>query len=113
MTMREGLFTIPTRLFLTLEHRRKLEALVLKQGVDLPELITELVVNYLDQLPDLEPEEVAEPPPLEVEAELQQRKAELRRLRARLATEGKHAPEWIKSYIADLESEIARMEARR
>ena len=112
MTMQEGLFTIPTRLFLTLEHRRKLETLVLEQGVDLPELITDLVVNYLDQLPELEIA-VAEPPPLEVEVEIQQRKAELRRLRSRLATEGNNAPEWIKGYIADLESEIARIEARR
>ncbi len=112
MTMQEGLFTIPTRLFLTLEHRRKLEMLVLKQGVDLPELITDLVVNYLDQLPEQEIA-VEESPPPDVELELQQRKAELRRLRSRLATEGHNAPEWIKGYIADLESEIARMEARR
>ncbi len=112
MTMQEGLFTIPTRLFLTREHRRKLEALVLEQGVDLPQLITDLVVNYLDQLPELD-STIAKPSLPDIEAELQQRKAELRRLRSRLVTEGKNAPEWIKGYIADLESDIARMEAQR
>ncbi len=112
MTTQEGLFTIPTRIFLATEHRRKLEALVMREGVDLPDLLTELLVNYLDQMPEIE-RAVAEPPRQNVEADLKQRRAELRRLRTRLSTEGPQAPQWLKSYIADLEGEIARMEGQR
>lgn len=111
MTTQEGLFTIPTRVFLAAEHRRKLETLVIEQGVDLPELLTELLVNYLDQIP-IEVA-VAEPPRQDIEAELKQRRGELRRLRSRLLTEGQSAPQWLRSYIADLEGEIARLEGKR
>lgn len=113
MAVQAGLFTIPTRLFLSDEHRRKLEVLVLEQGVDLPELLTELVVKYLDQMPDLE-RAVAEPHQVQpdVEAELKQRRAELRRLRSRLAMEGSAAAPWLRSYVRDLEGEIERLEGR-
>lgn len=109
MPAQEGLFTIPARLFLSQEHRRKLDMLVREQGIDLPELLTELMVNYLDQLPDLEQAVVDMPQP-DVETELKHRRAELRRLRARLAMEGPNAAPWLRNYIHDLEGEIKRME---
>lgn len=109
MAIPAGAFTIPTRVFLSPEHRHKLEALVREQEIDLPELLTELLTNYLDQLPTLEVA-VAAPSPQPSAAELNQRRAELRRLRARLRSEGRAAPAWLTSYIADLEDEIARLE---
>ncbi len=112
MTTQEGLFTIPTRIFLTAEHRYKLEALVMREGIDLPDLLTDLLVDHLDTMPDIEIA-VAEPPPQNVETELKQRRSELRRLRTRLMTEGPQVPQWLKSYIADLEGEIARLEGSR
>ncbi len=111
MPVQEGLFTIPTRLFLSREHRRKLDMLVREQGVDLPELLTELMVNYLDQIPELE-RAVADVPRPDITAELNHRRAELRRLRARLAMEGPNAAPWLRSYIRDLEGEIERMEGQ-
>jgi DNA repair exonuclease SbcCD ATPase subunit len=84
----------------------------MREGVDLPDLLTDLLINYLDTRPDIE-RAVAEPPHQNVETELKQRRSELRRLRTRLMTEGPQAPQWLKSYIADLESEIARLEGPR
>ena len=43
-------------------------------------------------------------------AELQQRRAELARLRARRETAGSRAPAWLHAYIAELEAEIRRLE---
>lgn len=114
MTTQSGLFTIPTRIFLAPEHRRKLDVLIREQDVDLPELLTELIASYLDQLPDLEPpNEIEHSVAQEVEATIHARRAELRRLRARATTGGDEVPQWLKAYMADIEAEIKRLEESR
>lgn len=113
MATQAGLFTIPTRIFLSPEHRRKLDLLVREQGVDLPELLTELITNYLDQLPAIEPPAVDPPQPdQDIESAIRQRRAELRRLRVRATTGGESIPPWLQAYMADLEAEIKRLEER-
>jgi hypothetical protein len=109
--MEEGRFTIPTRIFLTASQRDRLTALLLEQQVDLSELLTELLGSFLDHLPESAPaDEVAAADDSERETELRQRRAEVRRLRARILTQGSAAPAWIIAYVCDLEREIARLE---
>jgi hypothetical protein len=103
----EGRYTISTRLFLTAAQRDRLQWLVLDEGMDLPELISELLGAYLDELP--EPVTAPEPS-IDVTAELAQRRAELRRVRARQRDAGLDAPTWLAGYIAELEGDIARLE---
>lgn len=109
LTMQDGFFTIPTYIFLKLEQRRKLEALVRDQGVDLPTLLTDLLVGHLDTLPEAPPPPVADDSS-QREGLLRQRRGELQRLRSRLAVTGAEPPAWMAHYIADLEAEIARLE---
>jgi hypothetical protein len=109
MTERQGAFTVPTRLFLSPEHRLRLERLVREQEVDLAELISQIVADYLDTLPDAPP-----PPPTpaaDLSTQLRQRRAELARLRAQGESAGPRAPDWLAAYIADLEADIRRLES--
>lgn len=106
MTERAGLFSIPTRLLLTPEQRVKLEALVRERDVDLADLLSEIVGEYLDALPDL-PAPARPPDP---GADPRTRRAELARLRARRDAAGNAAPAWLHAYIAELEAELARLE---
>lgn len=108
MTEQEGLFTIPTRLYLTPAQRERLERLVRVQELDLAELVSQVFGDYLDALPDLPPP--AEPAP-DRTAELAQRRAELARLHARRQAAGPAAPAWLHAYIAELEAEIRRLES--
>jgi len=108
MTERQGLFTIPTRLYLTLEQRERLERLVRTHDLDLAELVSQVFADYLDALPDVPPP--AEPASDQT-AELERRRSELARLRARQQSAGPAAPPWLHSYIAELEAEIKRLEA--
>lgn len=111
--MSEGRFTIATRVFLTAAQRDRLNALVHEHNIDVPELLTELLVSFLDHLPEEEKSLPAEPEPVtEAEQAIRARRAELRRLRARMAAGGSAAPQWMASYIADLERELARLEGR-
>lgn len=107
MTERQGLFSIPTRLLLAPEQRAKLEAIVRARGVDLAELLSEIVAEYLDARTDVRP---LAPPPPDLAGELAKRRAELRSLRARRDAAGSQAPAWLDSYIAALEAEIQRLE---
>jgi hypothetical protein len=107
MTERQGLFSIPTRLLLAPEHRVKLEAIVRSREIDLPELVSEIVADYLDAQPDVQP--VAVPAP-DTSAELRKRRAELVGLRARRDAAGPNAPTWLVTYIAALEAEVERLE---
>jgi hypothetical protein len=108
MTERQGAFTIPTLLYLSTEHRARLELLVREQETDLAELISQIVSNYLDTLP---PAPSAPPElPRDHSAELRQRRGELSRLRRQREAAGADAPPWLSSYIADLESDIRRLE---
>ena len=110
MTKRQGLFSIPTRLLLAPEQRAKLEAIVRARGVDLAELLSEIVAEYLDAQTDVRP--VAPPAPdlAGVAGELGKRRTELRSLRARRDAAGSQAPAWLDSYIVALEAEIQRLE---
>jgi hypothetical protein len=108
--MSEGHFTIPTRVFLTAEQREKLFVLAREHDVDLPELLTELLVSFLEHLPGYEEDGTSPEPTSESAEELRLRHAELRRLRARAVAAGDAAPRWLTSYIADLEREVGRLE---
>jgi HPt (histidine-containing phosphotransfer) domain-containing protein len=107
----EGQFTIPTRVYLSDAQREKLFVLARDHGVDLPDLLTELLAAFLDHLPDEEsPAAPASESDSDLAHEIGQRRAELRRLRARATVGGSAAPPWLARYIADLESELARLE---
>lgn len=106
--MAEGRFTIPTYIYLTTEQRRKLEALVLQKETDLSELLTCLVADYLEHQPTPEPVPVVEDKP-DV-SDLQRRRGELRRLRARVAASDDPPPDWLAQYMADLEQQVQQLE---
>jgi|HigsolmetaAR202D_1030399.scaffolds.fasta_scaffold00001_120 hypothetical protein len=109
MTQRDrGQFTLSTRIFLTEARRQRLQHLVMREGVDLPELLSDLLADYLDELPEVEPE--PEPKP-DYSEEIRQRRMELRRVRAQQRAAGEKAPAWLTSYISELETEIARLES--
>jgi hypothetical protein len=107
MNERHGTFTIPTRLFVSAEHRRRLEQIVREQGIDLPDLISRVVAEYLDALPETLPQAEAKP---DNTAVLEQHRAEMARLKARRDAEGPRAPAWLHAYIAELEADVRRLE---
>jgi hypothetical protein len=109
MTERHGAFTIPTLLFLSPEHRVRLERLVRAQEIDLAELVSRIVADYLDGLPEL-PDIPAEPHEPDQATRLHQRRAELARLRAQHASAGPQPPAWLGAYIAELEADLRRLE---
>lgn len=108
MTERQiGSFTIPTYLYLTTEQRVKLEHLVRDERSDLANVVSQIVSDYLEQLPD-----VSVPEPSQVvdrSSEIRARRMELNRLRARRDASGSAAPAWLQSYIADLEAELKHL----
>lgn len=116
--MTQGNFTIPTRVYLSAEQRDLLLALVREHEIDVPDLLSELLVSFLDHLP--EPSEQADllspPAPDDAAAahahELRRRRSELRRLRMRLNSQDDDnpPPPWFAGYVAELEHELARME---
>ncbi len=107
----EGLFTIPTRIYLTAEQRAQLMRMVREQDVDVPELLSALLVSFLEHLPELEPEPVEQEEQDPHEEELRKRRAEIRRLRGRLIERaGDDPPQWLPKYLADLEQELRRLE---
>ncbi len=111
--MAGGRFTIQTRVYLTAEQREQLFIMARDHGIDLPELLTELLASFLDHLPDYTSDEappMEEPDTSDIAQQIRQRRAEIRRLRARATAGGDAPPRWLKSYIADLESELARLE---
>jgi ribosomal protein L29 len=109
-----GQFTIQTRVYLTTEQREKLFTLTREHDIDLPELLSELLGSFLEHLPDYAAEAEADDTDAdELTREIQQRRAELRRLRARATTGGEAMPRWVRRYIADLERELEKLELRR
>jgi hypothetical protein len=108
MTEQKGTFTVPTRLFLSPEHRARLEQMVRDYDTNLADLVSWIVADYLDALPEAPPPP-PEPPP-DHSAELRKRRAELARLRAQQEAAGPHAPAWLTSYIAEIEADIRRLE---
>ncbi|MEI7644630.1 MAG: hypothetical protein WCJ55_10160 [Chloroflexales bacterium] len=104
-----GHFTIPTRVYLTVEQRTKLDGLLRLAEQSLDGLLTDLLAAYLigqtDPLAELGPD------PSDARAvELAGRRHELRRLRAKLNDPYNPPPSWLITLVADLESEIARLE---
>ena len=53
MTERQGAFTVSTRLLLTAEQRARLERVVLEQRMDLADLVSTIVADHCDALPDV------------------------------------------------------------
>jgi hypothetical protein len=105
-----GTATIPIRLFLTTEAREQIEGWTHAREIDLADLVSQIVGDYLDTLPDAPP--APAPAPKRDSAEqLRQRRAELGRLRARRDAAGAQAPAWLASYIAELEAELKRLES--
>jgi hypothetical protein len=100
MTEHEGLFSIPTRLLLTLDQRDKLAAIVRARELDLAELVSGVIAAYLDSQPAPAPAAL-----LDVAADVGKRRAELARLRAQRDASSS-APPWLAAYIAALEAEI-------
>jgi hypothetical protein len=109
--MSEGRFTIPTRVYLAPEQREKLLLLTREHDLDLPELLTELLASFLDHLPEYEHASTPADGESEDDIQLRQRRAEVRRLRARVVAGEDTTNAWLGDYIADLESEIGRLEA--
>ena len=105
-----GAATIPIRLFLTAEARRQIEAFTHAREIDLADLVSQIVADYLDTLPDTPPALAPEPNRDSAE-QLRQRRAELGRLHARRDAAGAQAPAWLVSYIAELEAELKRLES--
>lgn len=109
MTQQQGTFTIPTRLFLTLEQRKRLEVLIREREIELADLVSQIVGDYLEALPAFTPPVEA---PRDYRPEIQRYRAELARLRQQERDAGVNAPPWLAAYIAEIESEIRRLEAR-
>lgn len=104
--MSTGVFALPCRLLLPMAQRDRLERLCRGRDQDINEVVSAIVQDYLDQLPD---DQLAAPRVSEVPGHLaphhdQQR--ELRRLRLRQQQLGSDSPAWIAEYIAELEAEI-------
>ncbi len=107
----QGQYTIPTRVYLTQGQRKQLMQMISTYQVDVPELLTELLVSFLEHLPKEDQEELLEAEPVQDSAaDLRKRRTELRRLRANVAARGNDAPGWFAGYVAELEREIHRLE---
>jgi hypothetical protein len=105
-----GAITIPIRLFLSAEAREQIEAYTHAHGIDLADLVSQIVAAYLDTQPDTSAGAAPEPAHDGAE-QLRARRAELNRLRTRRDATGAQAPTWLASYIAELEAELKRLES--
>ena len=108
--MSHGYFVLPCRLVLPTEQRERLERLCRARGQEISDVVSEIVLLYLDELPDTD---LAEPRPAEVgptlAEQLRQHQRELRRLRNSQQQLGPAAPAWLANYISDIEREIASL----
>ncbi|HEU5103235.1 MAG TPA: hypothetical protein VFU22_29645 [Roseiflexaceae bacterium] len=102
-----GAVTVPIRLYLTPTAREQIDQWLLARELELADLVSQIVGDYLDVLPDAPP---ASEPVRDSSAELRQRRGELSRLRARRDAAGAAAPAWLASYIVELEAEVKRLE---
>ncbi|MEO7913248.1 MAG: hypothetical protein ABIV47_26670 [Roseiflexaceae bacterium] len=102
-----GAAIIPIRLFLTTIARQQIDVYTHTRGVELADLVSQIIAGYLETLPDTAP---APEPARDNNEHLRQRQAELGRLRARRDTAGAQAPAWLASYIAELEVEVQQLE---
>ncbi|HEY1014270.1 MAG TPA: hypothetical protein VGE07_16270 [Herpetosiphonaceae bacterium] len=112
--MSDGVFVLPCRLLLPLEQRDRLERYCRRRDQELSDVVSEIVLAYLDELPDHELAAPLPPAPGPSLAEqLRQYERDLRRLRMRRQQLGSAAPPWMDGYIADVEQEIVHLRARR
>lgn len=115
--MKQGFFTISTRVYLTEKQRDKLKNLIQEREIELPDLLTELLVTFLEHQPDLRQsahnttsQEGENRGDLSDQEEaIRKRREEVYRLKKR-ANFDQNVPRWVKSYIEDLEREIEHME---
>jgi hypothetical protein len=102
-----GAVIVPIRLYLTPTARQQLDEWTHSHELELANLVSQIVGEYLDTLPETAPMPEAAH---DSAADLRQRRAELSRLRARRDAAGAAAPAWLASYIAELEAEVMRLE---
>lgn len=107
--MDEGQFTIPSRVYLSAAQRDKLERLLRHQARELDELLTELVINYVESEPEPPPESDDRRVAL-LNDELRKRRSELRRLRPQLTDPHNPPPAWLVQMVKDLQDEVRRLE---
>ncbi|WP_298815125.1 hypothetical protein [Chloroflexus sp.] len=104
-----GHYTIPTRIRLTEAQREHLYWLLRERGIELDDLLTELVTDYLSGQP-LPPA----PQPVDrvatIREQLRIRRSQLRALRSQLHDPHNPPPEWLQAMVAELEEEITRLE---
>ena len=90
--MSEAFFTLPCRLVLPVPQRDRLERLCRARGQDINDVVSEIVLAFLDDLPD---------------SELLLALAQAAQLALMLAQLlGPAAPPWLANYVSDLEREI-------
>ena len=113
MTEQEPLWSLPSRIILPLPQRERLERLCRARNQEISDVLSDIVLAYLEELPD---EALAEPLPPAYEPTLQeqlhQHERELRRLKIRRNQLGNAAPAWIDSYMNDILQEIDSLKER-
>ncbi len=105
-TEHRNLHPIPTRVYLTPEQRAQLDQLIHERKIELADLVTQSIADYLDVLPAVP---VAAPAP-DPAPDLRKHRADLARLKARRDAAGAEAPPWLNAYIAEIEAELRRLE---
>jgi len=100
----DGRFSISTRLLLNTAQRDRLLALCQQEQVEVAELITRIVGEYLNARADVVRSDGGEAKTLDY-ALLERN---LRQLRIQARQLGPEVPQWLQTYIADLERELGR-----
>lgn len=105
--MNDGYFMLPCRLLLPTIQRERLERLCRAQQQEINDVVSEIVLAYLEELPD---DRLAEPRPAvvgpSIAEQIRQHERELRRLRVRQTQLGSAAPAWLAHYVVDIEREL-------
>lgn len=97
---------IHARIYLTPEQREAFEEHLAAHDLELSPMVSQIVADYLTTLPAIPAPVVAAPPRVDIG----KRRADLARLRARRDAAGNAAPAWLNDYIAEMESELHRLE---
>ncbi|MEF3275956.1 MAG: hypothetical protein K6356_16440 [Chloroflexus sp.] len=104
-----GHFTIPTRIRLTEAQREQLNWLLRERGIELDDLLTDLVTDYLAGQP-LPPAPAPVDRQATIREQLRLRRSQLRSLRMHLHDPHNPPPDWLRAMVAELEEEITRLE---
>ncbi len=97
---------IHVRMYLTPEQREAFEEHLAAHDIELAAMVSQIVAEYLATLPAIPAPVAAAPPRLDIG----KRRADLARLRTRRDAAGSAAPAWLNDYIAEMESELRRLE---